>query len=214
MGRFSTSKQSQSPYIARKAQMLMEEDDPNSTQIQGFKVAERGILSPRRTSVFKKIQSSLALSAQRLAVFKSPEYKRHRDEAGIAEADVTVTPMGLLRTALDPQFRESRLGDRWRFIEGCNDKTDAAALFDRADTGTSSQQTSPGSQYHQQQQLTNGGSKLRHFVTAEPQNFQDMLSHSKYVKPKQKSRSKRTSSAAKAPLRRSKRLRNKQLKLK
>ncbi|KAI3636829.1 hypothetical protein MIR68_005096 [Amoeboaphelidium protococcarum] len=213
MGRFSTSKQSQSPYIARKAQMLMEEDDPNSTQIQGFKVAERGILSPRRTSVFKKIQSSLALSAQRLAVFKSPEYKRHRDEAGIAEADVTVTPMGLLRTALDPQFRESRLGDRWRFIEGCNDKTDAAALFDRADTGTSLQQASPGSQY-QQQQLTNGGSKLRYFITAEPQNFQDLHSLNQQVKPKQKNRSKRTSSLSKAPLRRSKRLRNKQLKLK
>lgn len=89
-------------------------------------VAERGQLR-RRTPprILTRLRSKLYLQSQRYQIFRSPDFKRRvHYELGIPRStDVTSSPIGLIRSAIDPSYRSNRLsiGDLWRYqLQDCN----------------------------------------------------------------------------------------------
>lgn len=128
------------------------DEDPLAVhEQQGTAVAERGMLSPRRTSTVGRWRSSVALSAARLALWSSREHREHTQELGMAGRDVaTQSTLGLLRSAVDPQYREREMGDRWELQGG---KHGARRMFIRE-------------AHEQSQQVSHAPSHLRQLAAA------------------------------------------------
>ena len=137
MGRFERlqSDEVRKNVILGKPALVDDDSDFFVPEPKGARVAETGTLLPRYSSPLKKIQSSVVLGANRLFIFGSPEYRqRVEEDNGIpASRDVTRSPIGLLRTALNPQYRDAALGDVWQYTDGCRNKRQARdRLIDEA----------------------------------------------------------------------------------
>jgi hypothetical protein len=102
----------------------MDDCEAKSTPTGTCRVAETGLLKPRSSPVITRIRSNLVLKAHRMAIFQSPAFKdRLRNEIRVPRAhDATASTLGLIRTALDPQYRDRQLGNVWHHMEGLHTK--------------------------------------------------------------------------------------------
>lgn len=75
-----------------------------------------GSLAKREVSSIHRLKSKLHLASNRLKLFTSPEFKRTRLVPDTIEP--TTSTYGLLRTAVDPSYREATIGDIWLYSDG------------------------------------------------------------------------------------------------
>lgn len=95
----------------------VEGDDPDISFRSSASMAEQGELKPNKGSFLSKMNAKLILQSKRYAIFKSPEFRhRLREENGVpSEHDATDSTFGLLRSVVDPVYRDRRLGNVWQY---------------------------------------------------------------------------------------------------
>ena len=112
--------------------------DPHNIQTGSVQIGEQGFISPRKQSAvhssLTRMKAQFSLQMQRYTVFQSPEYKQrmYTDLRVPEQVDAASSSIGLLRTALDPTFRDRQLGENvWLYTDGVQEKQQVRQLLIR-----------------------------------------------------------------------------------